>query len=150
MRPPLLLLLALSLCGPLARGAPPAELELGDLPAEIQKAITSERPQRGRTFVSVSVTRHDLNRDGNEEWLVAATPRDAAGFVQLNRPTWIFTREGTRWRRLAYLGAPARAAFEADGVRALSRDGARTHCAFYRWQRDHLEAGPCPPAGQKP
>lgn len=140
-------LLGVFLCGA-AAAAPPAatELEVGDLPADIQAALG---PARGRlSYVSASLTRCDLDHDGSEEWLVAATRRDAAGFVQANRPTWLFVRAGTGWRRAAYLGVLVQAVVvpgaAGDGIRALSRDGARTHCALYRWQGDRLQAAACP------
>lgn len=144
----LLVMLGLCLCR-VAPAAPAAtEMAVGALPVEIQRALGP--PSQGQTFVSAALTRCDLDHDGHEEWLVAASPRDAAGFAQTSRPTWLFVRDGAGWRRAGYLGALVRAEVvpgrARDGIRAVSRDGARARCVLYRWRRERLEATACPAA----
>lgn len=137
--------------GTTVRAENTAPLQLDDLPAEIRQVVTGERALRGNKIQSLSIARYDLDHDGREEWVVTAVPRDRAGFAPVNRPTWIFNRDGVRWRQQIYLGTLTRAEVLPgpghDTIRTLTKDGARLRCTLYRWQRDRYEAATCPAPG---
>jgi hypothetical protein len=152
MRAALIALAALAALAGTARAQEGERMALSAAPPEVQKAITSEPQLRGSQVIELSVTRHDLDHDGQEEWLVSAAVRDSAGFAQAYRPTWLFQREGQRWRRQLFLGAVVRAevvpATGHDAIRTLAKDGARLHCALYRYRQGRYEAQPCPQPGK--